>query len=131
MPHKGGAEVLLALSPGFHGRLFVGPQPPETGFLFWTSLTSACFLRRFLFRWRCQLPFLPLGGRASGSRFRIEGRLLSRHDPHVTQEGGALRVEGAGFPVPGVTVRLPPRPSDIHARGARAGLAGRGLGVRV
>jgi len=35
------------------------------------------------------------------------------------------------FPVPGVTVRLPPRPSDIHARGARAGLSGRGLGVRV
>ena len=90
----------------------LAPQPPETGVLFWTSLASASFLRRFRFRWRFQLPFLPLGGRASGSRFRSEGLLLSRHDPHVTQEGGALRVEGAGFPVPGVTVRLPPRPSE-------------------
>jgi len=40
-------------------------------------------------------------------------------------------VERAGFPVPGVTVRLPPRPSGIHVRGTRAGLSGRGLVVRV
>jgi len=59
----------------------LAPQPPETGVLFWTSLTSASFLRRFRFRWRCQLPSLPLGGRASGSRFRSDGRLLSRLDP--------------------------------------------------